>query len=118
DRFHIKYEKYDRVQIVLGAELDLRLTKRFNATFVNRILLRTWFWRLKNSPPQPGEGERDHWKNECHANENDNEQVRIRPHQYDQIRSESTAAKAIFWLWKEQQRKSIVSQKAKKRKAI
>jgi hypothetical protein len=80
DRFHIKYEEYDRVQIVLGTELDLRFTKRFDAALVDRVLLRAWFRRLKNSPPQPGQGERDQWKNERHANENDDEQVGIRPH--------------------------------------
>jgi hypothetical protein len=35
---------------------------------------------LKNSSPQPGQSERDQWKNQRYANENDDEQVGIRPH--------------------------------------
>jgi hypothetical protein len=80
DRFHIKYEEYDRVQIVLRSELNLCFTKRFDAAFVSRVLFRTWFRRLKNSPPQPREGERGQWKNQRDANENDDEQIRIWPH--------------------------------------
>src|SRR6185437_13171734 len=46
----------------------------------DRVFLRAWFRRLKNSPPQPGQGERDQRKNQCYANENDDEQIGIRLH--------------------------------------
>src|SRR5262249_37306799 len=50
DRFDIKDQEDDRVQIVLRAELNLCFTKRFDAAFINRVFLRAWFRRLKNSP--------------------------------------------------------------------
>jgi hypothetical protein len=80
DRFHIKYEEYDCVQIVLRPELDLCLTKRFDTAFVNRVFLRAWLGRLKNPSPQPGKGEREQWKNQRYANENDDKQIGIGPH--------------------------------------
>ena len=56
------------------------LTKLFDAAFVDRVFLRTWFGRLKNSPPQPGEAERDQRKDQRYASENDDEHIRIRLH--------------------------------------
>jgi hypothetical protein len=80
NRLHVEYEKYDRVQVVLRTELDLRFTNRFDTAFVDCVFLRARFGRLKNPPPQPGEGERDHWKNQRYTYENHHEQIRIRPH--------------------------------------
>jgi hypothetical protein len=58
----------------------LGLANRFDAAFVSRVFLETWFGRLKNSPPQPGEAEGDQRKDQRDANENDDEQIRIRLH--------------------------------------
>jgi len=37
---HVEDQKNDRVEIILGAKLNLRLADRLNAAFVGRVLLR------------------------------------------------------------------------------
>src|SRR5438105_10701147 len=58
NRFHVEDQKNDRVEIILRPELDLRFTDRFDAAFVDRVLLYARLRRLKEFSPEPRESER------------------------------------------------------------
>jgi hypothetical protein len=52
---------------------------------------------LEKSPPQPGQRQWNQRKYQRHANENDNEEIRVWIHSVsNQIRSERVAAKSIL----------------------
>ena len=77
---NVEDQKDYGIEIILCVELNLRVADRFDAAFVGRSLVRAGFWRLEKSPPQPGQRQWNQWKYQRHANENDNEQIWIRPH--------------------------------------
>jgi len=80
----------------LRVKLNLRVADRFDAAFVGRSLVRTGLWRLEKSAPQPGQRQWNQRKHERYANENDDEEIRMRIHPVsDQIRSEAVTAKFI-----------------------
>ena len=59
----------------------MRFTNGFNAALVDRVFFRARFWRLEKSAPHPCQGQRDQWKGQRHANEDNNEQIRIWIHE-------------------------------------
>jgi len=59
----------------------VRFTNGFNAALVDRVFFRARFWRLEKSPPHPCQPEGDQWKGQRHANEDNNEQIRIWIHE-------------------------------------
>ena len=59
----------------------MRFTNGFNAALVDRVFFRARFWRLEKSPPDPCQPEGDQWKSQRHANEDNNEQIRIWIHE-------------------------------------
>jgi hypothetical protein len=79
-RFHIEDQKDDGIQIVLRMELNMGVADRFDSAFISRCLVGPGLWRLKKSPPQPRERQGDQRKSQCYTDENDNEQIWIRPH--------------------------------------
>src|SRR5262249_48781551 len=79
-RLNVEDQKDDGIEIVLRVELNLRVANRFDAAFISRSLVRTGLWRLEKSPPEPGQPQRQQRKDQRYANENDNEQIRIRRH--------------------------------------
>ena len=93
---NVEDQKDYGVEIILRMELNLRVADRFDAAFVGGSLVRTGLWRLEKSPPQPGQRQWNQWKHQRHANENDDEEIRMRIHPVcDQIRSEVVTAKLI-----------------------
>ena len=93
---NVEDQKDYGIEIILRVELNLRVANRFDAAFIGRALVRTRLWRLEKSAPQPGQRQRDQWKHQRHANENDDEEIRMRIHPVcDQIRSEVVTAKLI-----------------------
>jgi hypothetical protein len=67
----------------------VRITNTFHSALVNRVLFRAWFWWLEKSAPHPRQRERQQWKHQRYANENDNKQIGVRRHSvWNQIRSE------------------------------
>src|SRR5260370_25457658 len=67
-------------EIILRVELNLRGADRFDAAFVGRNLVRAGLWRLEKSPPQPGQRQWNQRKHQRHANENNDEEIRMRIH--------------------------------------
>src|SRR5206468_5368946 len=81
NRLHVEDQKNDGVKIILRPELYVRFTNGFNAALVDRVFFRARFWRLEKSSPHPCQGQRDQWKDQRHANEDNNEQIRIWIHE-------------------------------------
>ena len=93
---NVEDQKDYGVKIILRMELNLRVANRFDTAFVGGSLIRTGLWRLEKSPPQPRQRQWNQRKNQRHANENDDEEIRMRIHPVcDQIRSEVVTAKLI-----------------------
>jgi hypothetical protein len=61
-------------------ELNLRVADRFDAALIGRSLIGAGLWRLEKSPPQPGQRQWNQRKHQCYANENDDEEIRMRIH--------------------------------------
>ena len=77
---NVEDQKDYGIEIILCVELNLRVADGFDAAFVGRSLVRAGFWRLEKSPPQPGQCQWDQRKHQRYANENDNEEIRVRIH--------------------------------------
>ena len=77
-RFNVEDQKDYGIEIILCVELNLRVADGFDAAFVGRSLVRPGFWRLQKSPPQPSQCQWYQRKHQRYANENDDEEVRMR----------------------------------------
>ena len=87
---NVEDQKDYGIEIILRVELNLRVADRFNTAFVRRSLVWTGLWRLEKSPPHPGQCQWGQWKHQRHANENDDEEIRMRIHSYHVERSETS----------------------------
>ena len=93
---NVEDQKEYGIEIILRVELNLRVADRFDAAFVSRSLVGAGLWRLEKSPPHPCECQWTQRKHQRYANENDDEEIRMRIHPVgDQIRSEVVTAKLI-----------------------
>ena len=94
---NVEDQKDYGIEIILRVELNLRVADRFDATFVRGSLIGTGLWWLEKSSPQPSQRQWNQWEHQRHANENDDEEIRMRIHPVcDQIRSEVITAKLII----------------------
>src|SRR6202022_1789955 len=83
--FHVENQQNDRVEVILGSELNLCFADRFDAAFVDRILLRAWLWWLKEFSPQPRQSKRQQRKRQSYAGEDDDEEIRVRSHSRENL---------------------------------